>query len=204
KNKSTLQQKQLDYFEITSNIVQENIIHHLSVTDQNKSLSAKRIQNEDIKSKIAKILQQFDGLSGQSLLRKILEDKLYTLYNDNKHVYCHIIDLTKSNKELNNLATVTVNNNRIEQHEGELTSSIRCKYSHISNFDKWINYSFKELDKHIKNQENHSKKYRFDNLDKLLKYYKKEILDSKYWQLVKEYPILGGLLEAVEEHGIED
>ncbi|CAG8843708.1 20737_t:CDS:2, partial [Gigaspora margarita] len=60
------------------------------------------------------------------------------------------------------------------------------------------------LDTLIKNQANCSKKYCSDNLDKLLKYYKKEIHDSKYQQLVEIYPALGGLLEAVEEYEIED
>ncbi|CAG8821617.1 39858_t:CDS:10, partial [Gigaspora margarita] len=133
-----------------------------------------------------------------------------------------VIDLTKSDKELNNLATIIVDNNSqasklnsmvtlkaqnvldIVQKNGELTSSIYCKYSQVSNFNKWINYSFKELDMLIKNQENHPKKYRSNNLDKLLKYYKKEILDSKYQQLVKRYPVLGGLLEVVEKYRIED
>ncbi|CAG8745326.1 17618_t:CDS:2, partial [Racocetra fulgida] len=86
----------------------------------------------------------------------------------------------------------------------KLTSSIYCKYNQVSNFNKWINYSFEELDILIKNQENRPKKYHSDNLDKLLKYYKKEIFDSKYQQLVKLYSVLGGLLEAVEEYGIED
>ncbi|CAG8727810.1 1293_t:CDS:2, partial [Cetraspora pellucida] len=241
KNKSTLQQKQLDYFEIKSNIVQEeNITYHS--TSQNKNLSAKRIQNESTKSKIAEILQQLNGLSDQSLLKKILEDRSYTLYNDNKHVYCHscqksitlhcfndgtklkkhiitsmhlensqktkskkmritflttffsnndnniltVIDLTKPNKELNNLVTVTVN-------DSQLTLSTNQS-----------NHSFKELDTLIKNQEKHPKKYCSDNLDNLLKYYKKEIINFKYQQLVKEYSALGGLLEAVEKHGIED
>ncbi|CAG8852636.1 8953_t:CDS:1, partial [Gigaspora margarita] len=88
--------------------------------------------------------------------------------------------------------------------KGELNSLVRSKYSQVSNFNKWINYSFKELDTLIKNQANRPKKYRSDNLDKLLKYYKKEIYDSKYQQLVEIYPALGGLLEAVEEYGIED
>ncbi|CAG8740193.1 38814_t:CDS:2, partial [Gigaspora margarita] len=83
KNLSTIQQKQLDYFGITSNIIQENRTQHLN---QN---SAKRTRNENVESNIAEILQQLDGLSGQSLLKKILEDQSYTLYNDNKHVYCH-------------------------------------------------------------------------------------------------------------------
>ncbi|CAG8828753.1 14452_t:CDS:1, partial [Racocetra persica] len=51
---------------------------------------------------------------------------------------------------------------------------------------------------------NRSKKYHSDNLNKLLKYYKKEIFDSKYQQLVKKYPALEDLLEAIEEYGIED
>jgi hypothetical protein len=42
-----------------------------------------------------------------------------------------------------------------------------------------------------------------DNLDNLLKYYKKEILDSKYYQLVKSFLVLRTLLEEVKEHGIE-
>ncbi|CAG8695126.1 15940_t:CDS:2 [Funneliformis caledonium] len=63
---------------------------------------------------------------------------------------------------------------------GELTNSIRYKY----------------------NQENHPKKFHSNNLDNLLKYYKKEILDSKYQQLVKNYPALESLLK-VEEHGIK-
>ncbi|CAG8480595.1 7902_t:CDS:2 [Scutellospora calospora] len=274
-------------------------------------------------------IKQFDSLSSQSLLKKILEDRSYTLYNDNKHVYCHscqksitlhyfndgtrlkehiitsmhlenspkteskkmhttfltiffsnnnnntltVIDLTKPNEELNNLVTVTVNDNqltsstnqvsKIKQHnsskhimqlllecaEGyfksakclgncsnkwcykysllsknevfnkrnreyqellaqidcamilnikrELTDSICCKYSQS-------NHSFKELDTLIKNQEKRSKKYCSNNLDNLFKYYKKEIINSKYQQLVKKYLALGGLLEAVEEHEIED
>ncbi|CAG8616625.1 7674_t:CDS:1, partial [Cetraspora pellucida] len=60
------------------------------------------------------------------------------------------------------------------------------------------------LDAYIRNQENCSKKYHSDNFNKLLKYYKKEILDSKYQQQVKEYPALKGLLEAVEENRIKD
>ena len=33
-------------------------------------------------------LQELKGLLEQALLRKILENKLYTLYDNNKHVYC--------------------------------------------------------------------------------------------------------------------
>ncbi|CAG8692171.1 7956_t:CDS:2, partial [Funneliformis caledonium] len=66
---------------------------------------------------------------------------------------------------------------------GKLTNSIRYKYNQVSNFSKWINSSFDELDAHIKKQENRPKKFHSNNLDNLLKYYKKEILDSKYQQL---------------------
>jgi len=86
---------------------------------------------------------------------------------------------------------------------GELTDSIRFKYIQVPNFNKWIDLSFNELNAHIKKQENRPKKYRSDNLDNLLKYYKKEVLDSKYYQLIKSYLALGTLLEEVEEHGIE-
>ena len=86
---------------------------------------------------------------------------------------------------------------------GELTDSIRYKYNQVPNFNKWINFSFDELNAHIKKQESRPIKYRSDNLNNLLKYYKMEVLDSKYHQLVKTYPALGTLLEEVEEHGIE-
>ncbi|CAG8777441.1 26690_t:CDS:1, partial [Gigaspora margarita] len=54
KNLNTVQQKQLDYFGITSNIIQENRTHHLN---QN---SSKRTRNENVESNIAEILQQLD------------------------------------------------------------------------------------------------------------------------------------------------
>ncbi|CAG8550178.1 2019_t:CDS:2 [Dentiscutata erythropus] len=70
------------FFGITSNI-QENRTQHLN---QN---SAKRTRNENAELNIAEILQQLDGLLGQSSLKKNLEDQSYTLYNNNKHIYCH-------------------------------------------------------------------------------------------------------------------
>ncbi|GET62381.1 hypothetical protein GLOIN_2v1882461 [Rhizophagus irregularis DAOM 181602=DAOM 197198] len=35
---------------------------------------------------------------------------------------------------------------------GELTDSIRHEYNQMSNFNKWINFSFDELNAHIKNK----------------------------------------------------
>ncbi|GBC03314.1 hypothetical protein RclHR1_05060017 [Rhizophagus clarus] len=86
---------------------------------------------------------------------------------------------------------------------GKLMDSIHCKYNQVPNFSKWINLPFDELNAHIKKQESRPAKYCSDNLNNLLNYYKKEVLDSKYHQLVKTYSALGGLLEEVEEHGIE-
>ena len=57
----------------------------------------------------------------------------------------------------------------------ELPDSIHYKYSQISNFNKWINNSFNELNAYIKKQENYLKKFCSDNLNSLLNYYKKEI-----------------------------
>jgi hypothetical protein len=51
-------------------------------------LSAKRTRDESIEQKIVEILQELENLSGQALLKKILEDKSYNLFDDNKHVYC--------------------------------------------------------------------------------------------------------------------
>ncbi|GES92372.1 hypothetical protein GLOIN_2v1811542 [Rhizophagus clarus] len=73
----------------------------------------------------------------------------------------------------------------------------------MPNFNKWINLSFNKLNAHIKKQENHSTKYYSDNLNNLLKYYKKKVFDSKYHQLVKTYPTLETFLKEVEEHEIE-
>ena len=35
---------------------------------------------------------------------------------------------------------------------GELTDSIRHEYNQMPNFNKWINFSFDELNAHIKNK----------------------------------------------------
>ncbi|CAG8573129.1 5261_t:CDS:2 [Funneliformis caledonium] len=55
---------------------------------QSENISTKRKNDENIKSTITATLQELKGLSGQALLRKILENKSYTLYDDNKYVYC--------------------------------------------------------------------------------------------------------------------
>ncbi len=86
----------------------------------------------------------------------------------------------------------------------ELPDSIYHKYSQISNFNKWINNSFNELNTCIKKQENYPKKFHSNNLDSLLNYYKKEIQDSKYQHLVKNYLRLGNLLEKIEEYEIKN
>ncbi|CAG8450380.1 9491_t:CDS:2 [Funneliformis caledonium] len=79
-SKNTLKQKKLDHFGITGNLVQGK-------GTQSENISIKRKNDENIKSTITATLQELEGLSGQALLRKILENKLYTLYDDNKHVY---------------------------------------------------------------------------------------------------------------------
>ena len=93
-SKNNLQQKQLEYFGITSSFVQgkgkEKDTTSSYTVIPNENSSAKRTHDESIEVKIADILQEFEGLSGQALLKKILEDKSYTLYNDNRHVYCQI------------------------------------------------------------------------------------------------------------------
>ncbi|PKK60163.1 hypothetical protein RhiirC2_793735 [Rhizophagus irregularis] len=62
---------------------------------------------------------------------------------------------------------------------GELTDSIRHEYNQVSNFNKWINFSFDELNAHIKN--------------------KKVIKQSNYSSTTKGRT----LLKEVEEHGIK-
>lgn len=90
---NNLQQKQLEHFGITSNSIQgkgKGKDTTFCAVIQDDNLSTKRIRDESIESKIADILQELEGLSGQALLRRILENKSYTLYDDNKHVYCQI------------------------------------------------------------------------------------------------------------------
>ena len=53
-----------------------------------ENLSAKRTRDENTEQKIVEILQNLESLTGQALLKKILEDKSYDLFGDNKHVYC--------------------------------------------------------------------------------------------------------------------
>ncbi|CAG8730728.1 13664_t:CDS:2 [Rhizophagus irregularis] len=62
---------------------------------------------------------------------------------------------------------------------GELTDSIRHEYNQMSNFNKWINFSFDELNAHIKN--------------------KKVVKQSNYSSTTKRRT----LLKEVEEHGIK-
>ncbi|CAG8659028.1 2226_t:CDS:2, partial [Funneliformis caledonium] len=75
----------------SGNFVQEkgkgkSTTSHLEISSENAS--TKRKKDENINFTIAATLQELEGLSGQALLRMILENKLYTFYDDNKHVYC--------------------------------------------------------------------------------------------------------------------
>ena len=60
----------------------------LNIAIQSENLLAKRTRDKCIEQKIAEILQELENLSGQVLLKKILEDKSYDLFDDSKHVYC--------------------------------------------------------------------------------------------------------------------
>ncbi|CAI2190088.1 10138_t:CDS:2, partial [Funneliformis geosporum] len=86
----------------------------------------------------------------------------------------------KRNREYQELLA-QINYALILNESEELINLIHCKYS----------------------QENRLKKYHSDNLNNLLKYYKIEVIDFKYQQLVKNYSVLEVLLDEVEEHGIE-
>ncbi|GBB91677.1 hypothetical protein RclHR1_19030003 [Rhizophagus clarus] len=87
-SKNSLQQKKLDYFGITNNFVQGKGKSTAHTVIQSENLLAKRTRDENAEQKIAEISQNLEGLSGKILLKKILEDKSYDLFDDNKHVYC--------------------------------------------------------------------------------------------------------------------
>ena len=63
-------------------------IYYLYIVIQSENLSTKRTRDENIEQRIIEILQELKDLSGQALLKKILENELYNLFDDNKHVYC--------------------------------------------------------------------------------------------------------------------
>ncbi|CAI2196414.1 11968_t:CDS:2, partial [Funneliformis geosporum] len=85
-SKKRLQQTKLDYFGIANNFVQGKEKSTASNTViQSENLLVKRTRDENTKQKIVEILQNLKGLSGKVLLKKILEDKSYDLFGDNKH-----------------------------------------------------------------------------------------------------------------------
>jgi hypothetical protein len=88
-SKNSLQQRKLEYFGITNNLVQGKGKSTAScAVTQSGNLLAKRTRDENMEQKIEETLQSLEGLSGIVLLKKILENKSYNLYSDNKHVYC--------------------------------------------------------------------------------------------------------------------
>ncbi|CAI2195533.1 2140_t:CDS:2, partial [Funneliformis geosporum] len=88
-SKKRLQQTKLDYFGIANNFVQGKEKSTASNTGEDvaliENLLVKRTRDENTKQKIVEILQNLKGLSGKVLLKKILEDKSYDLFGDNKH-----------------------------------------------------------------------------------------------------------------------